>query len=170
MWRSGDQSAREVELDLEVSSWIEGRGVRHTDWVVRLRDAWIPIQDLPEIDATRAEHEVAANEIDPLRVLPPGCQYRITYHLRLPIGTALRRRVSSPRPDVRRREPPPKTLNAAVHDVLAAFPPPKPPLKTTLTDFRIAGPDRLLTEAEWNEERARSIQRVELGRAALTTD
>src|SRR6516225_4908092 len=139
-----------VEVDLEVSSWVEGRGVRHTNWAVRLNDAWVPVAELRDIAATLANPEVALDEeVDELCVLPPGCQYRKTYHPVLPIGTQVAKRVSTPRMDARASATRPATAGEATRQVIAAFPPLKPPLKTTVTEFRVGHRGRLVSEAEW---------------------
>lgn len=65
--------AGRVEVNLEVSSWIEGRGVKHTDWSVRVNDSWVPIKELRNVGATMADPEFSFDgEVDEQRVIPPG--------------------------------------------------------------------------------------------------
>src|SRR5689334_4427053 len=86
-----------VEVRLETSSWVEGRGVRHTDWSVRVGDAWVRIRELRDVVRAIADPDVSFDEdVDELLVLPRGCQYRITHLLRVAVGTQLRKRISAP--------------------------------------------------------------------------
>lgn len=149
------ESRAAVEVDLEVSSWVEGRGVRHTNWSVRLNDAWIPVAELKGVAATVADSEVSFHdEVDELLVLPPGCQYRKTYHPCLPIGTRLLKRVSVPRDADRSGRCVPTSTADAMHRVMTAFPPLKRPLKTTVTEWRAGDHGRLIPEHEWQKHHA----------------
>jgi hypothetical protein len=144
-----------VEVDLEVSSWVEGRGVRHSNWSVRLKDAWIPIAELRDVAATVTDPEVTFHdEVDERVVLPPGCQYRKTYHPWLPIGTRVLKRVSVPRDANRTAAHGPTPTAATLQQVLAAFPAIKQPLKTTVTELRVDRNGRLVSELEWQARHA----------------
>jgi hypothetical protein len=139
-----------VTIHLENSSWVEGRGVRHVEWSVLLNDAWTPVRELRGVAATLADPEIwFDDDVDDLLVLPPGCQYRITYHLRVPVGTRLRKRTSTPRHPRSRRGEPPATLEGAVRHLVGAFPPMKPPLRTTTTECRVIGNNRFVSEERW---------------------
>src|SRR5689334_14089042 len=141
---------RQVEVDLEVSSWIEGLGVRHTNWSVRLNDAWVPVTELRGVAATVADPEISFHdEVDELLVLPPGCQYRKTYQPWLPVGTRVLKRVSVPRPAGRKSAHAPASTADTLRSVLGAFPPLKRPLKTTVTEWRVGDHGRLIPEHEW---------------------
>ncbi|HEX4338069.1 MAG TPA: hypothetical protein VH062_19300 [Polyangiaceae bacterium] len=150
---------RLFEVNLESASWVEGRGVRHTDWNVRVNDTWVPIRNLRNVGATLSDPRFAFDEeTDELKVLPAGCQYRVTYHPRLAHGTRLQKRVSTPR-DARARAPRPEPLTAdeALRNLLSAFPSVKIPLHTTVVEYRVVGKHKLVTEDAWQraEERRR---------------
>ncbi|HEV8549466.1 MAG TPA: hypothetical protein VGQ57_10565 [Polyangiaceae bacterium] len=156
----------QVEVDLEVSSWLEGRGVRHTNWSVRLNDAWVPITELRGVTSTMTDADVSFHdEVDELVVLPPGCQYRKTYHPWLPLGTRVLRRVSVPRGDDRSVSQVPTSTADTMRRVLAAFPPLKRPLKTTITELRVGAHGRLIPEHEWQERLANVPRRRALARS-----
>jgi hypothetical protein len=144
---------RHVELELENSSYIEGRGVRHTHWDVRINDAWIPVDELRGVEFIRADPDTwFSPDTDARKVLPSGCQYRITFYPRLPIGTRVRRRISVPLGDPPRPKAPAREKPVGMHEALAqmlrAYPPPKPPLKTNFTQFIVCGEHKLKTDAE----------------------
>jgi hypothetical protein len=151
--------ASRVQVNLEVSSWIEGRGVRHTNWSVRVNDAWIPIAELRDVGRTATDPELSFydDDVDESRVLPPGCQYRITYHPRLPVGTQIQKRVSVPlvQPPVDKRGP--EDANAAFARLLAMGSSPKLPLKTTFTDLRVTARG-LVSEERWQRRQQRLDQ------------
>jgi hypothetical protein len=185
MSASEEPSVRKFQINLENSSWIEGRGVRHSEWSVRVNDAWIPVRDLRDVGSTMADPHFAFEEDDEFRVLPAGCQYRITFHPCLPIGTQLLKRVSVPRELPRRAaRAEPVTQEDALRAVLAAFPPLKTPLQTTLTEYRVVGHNKYVTEATWqraglNEtqrrkapvrDRAVSVQEMEAFRDRLSSE
>ena len=138
------------EVDLEVSSWVEGRGVRHTNWSVRVNAAWVPIAKLRGVAATMTAPTVsfADGDVEELRVLPRGCQSRITYHPLLPDGTELLRRISVPCSDeeIRRRS---KSMAGSR----------RLPLDVTTTAFRVVGPNRIVTEERWQLARQRGERR-----------
>lgn len=162
---SKGDAARSVEVDLEVSSWIEGRGVRHTNWAVRLNAAWVPVAELAGVVATIADPDIElSDEVDEFLVLPPGCQYRKTYHPRLPVGTRVLRRVSAPRVERRTSTAAPATASEALSRLTKSFPPPKQPLKTTVTELRVAGHGKLVSELEWQERSAEARSRKPLVR------
>lgn len=145
-----------VQVDLEVSSWIEGRGVRHTHYDVRVNDAWIPIEELRDVGKTATDPELSFydDEADELRVLPPGCQYRITFHPRLPVGTQVRRRVSIPLVQPPRHTGAPETTEAAFGRLMAAGYGSKLPKKVVFTDFRVTIRG-LVTEEAWQRRQQR---------------
>ncbi len=139
-----------VEVALEVSSWIEGRGVRHTNWSVRVNDAWIPIGELRDVVRTMTDPDLSFDdEVDERRVLPPGCQYRITYHPRLAVGARVQRRVSVPLVQPSHHKAAPETIEGAFQRFMAAGFGQKLPLKTTFTDFRVTVRGRFVTEETW---------------------
>jgi hypothetical protein len=143
-------SAERASVELEVSSWIHGRGVRHTNWSVGVNDAMVQVGELRGVERTATDPELSFHddEVNELRVLPPGCQYRITYHLRLPIGTRVQRRISTPLVQPPQHKRAPETLEAAFQRLAAAGYGPKLPLKTTFTEFRVARRG-LVTEEQW---------------------
>ncbi len=142
--------ASRVQVDLEVSSWVEGRGVRHTNWSVRVNDAWIPIAELRDVGRTATDPELSFDddEVEELRVLPPGCQYRITYHPRLAVGTRVQKRVSVPLAQPPSHQHAPVDADAAFARLLAMGSGPKLPLKTTFTELRVT-PRGLISEDLW---------------------
>ncbi len=149
-----------VEVNLEVSSWIEGRGVKHTSWSVRVNDSWVPIKELRNVGTTMADPDFSFDdEVEELRVIPPGCQYRTTYHPRLAIGTCVQRRISVPLelPAGKRTA---ETVEEAFRQLMAAGYGPKLPLKTTFTDFRVTARG-LITEERWQSQQQRSKTRVQ---------
>jgi hypothetical protein len=152
--------ARWVEVDLEVSSWLEGRGVRHTDWSVRVNDSWVQIKELRSVARTMAEPTLSFDdEVDELRVIPPGCQYRITFHVRLPVGSRVQRRISVPLVLPSPGKGAPETVEAAFQQLMAAGFAPKLPLKTTFTDFRVVERG-LIAEQRWQARQRRQVSRV----------
>jgi len=156
--RAQMSSAARVSLDLEVSSWIEGRGVRHTNWSVGVNDALIPVGELREVERTATDPELSFHDddVDELRVLPPGCQYRITYHLQLPVGTRVQRRTSTPLVQPANHKRAPETAEGAFQ-LMAATYGRKLPLKTTFTDFRVV-PRGLVTEEQWQRRQQQAAR------------
>lgn len=145
-----------VEVNLEVSSWIEGRGVKHTDWSVRVNDAWVPIKELRNVGATMADPDFSFDdEVDELRVIPPGCQYRTTYHPRLAVGTRVQRRISFPLVLSADRKRVAETAEDAFRQLMAAGYATKLPLKTIFTDYRVTARG-LLTEQRYQRSSARA--------------
>jgi hypothetical protein len=154
-------AASQVEVDLEVSSWIEGRGVRHVDWSVRVNDSWVPIKELRNVGRTMAEPDFSFDDdVDERRVIPPGCQYRTTYHPRLAVGTRVQRRVSVPLVLPSAAERAPESVEAAFRQLLAAGYAPKLPLKTTFTDYRVTVRG-LVLEERWQRQQRRSATSVQ---------
>ena len=148
-----------VEVNLEVSSWIEGRGVKHTDWSVRVNDSWVPIKELRNVGATMADPDFSFDdEVDELRVIPPGCQYRTTYHPRLAVGTRVQRRISVPLvlPEGKRAA---ETHEEAFRQLMAAGSATKLPLKTIFTDYRVTARG-LVTEERWQRSSRRDRAKV----------
>jgi hypothetical protein len=145
-----------VQVDLEVSSWIEGRGVRHTHWTVGVNDAMVEIEDLRDVGRTATDPELSFydDEVDEMRVLPPGCQYRITYHPRLPVGTRVQKRISTPLAQPPNKKQGAETVESAFQRFMAAGYGRKLPLKTVFTDFRVA-PRGLVTEEAWQRSQQR---------------
>src|SRR5688500_12565909 len=94
------------------------------------------------------------DEVDELRVIPPGCQYRRTYHPKLPVGTSVQRRISVPLVLPSPEERPPETIEAAFGKLMAAGFGPKLPLKTTFTDYRVTERG-LVSEARWQRRQQR---------------
>jgi hypothetical protein len=140
MLGAGPTQPTRVEVELENSSYIEGRGVRHTHWDVQVNDAWVPIDELRGIPQVEADPELwLAPDVDQRRVIPPGCQYRITYVPRLPLGTKVRKRVSKPRDDAR-HDSSAATLKAALG---GASLPRKLPLAVKITEYRVTGVNAL---------------------------
>lgn len=150
-------SAARVQIDLEVSSWIEGRGVRHTNWSVGVNDALVPVSELRDVERTATDPELSFHDDDlnELHVLPPGCQYRITYHLRLPVGTRVQRRISTPLTQPPHHKRAPETVEGAFQRFMAAGYGPKLPLKTTFTEFRVTHRG-LVTEDTWQRRQQRA--------------
>lgn len=149
-----------TQVDLEVSSWIEGRGVRHVDWSVRVNDSWVPIKELRNVGRTMAEPDFSFDdEVEEQRVIPPGCQYRTTYHPRLAVGTRVQRRVSVPLvlPSPTQRAP--ESAALAFQRLMAAGYAPKLPLKTTFTEYRVTLRG-LVTEERWQRQQQRLAGRV----------
>jgi hypothetical protein len=148
-------AVRQIEVDLEVSSWIEGRGVRHVDWSVRVNDSWVPIKELRDVGRTMAEPDFSFDDdVEEQRVIPPGCQYRTTYHPRLLVGTRVQRRVSVPLilPSPTSRAP--ESAEAAFQRLMAAGYAPKLPLKTTFMEYRVTARG-LVTEEQWQRQQRR---------------
>src|SRR5688572_13625523 len=158
-----------IEVNLEVSSWIEGRGVKHTDWSVRVNDSWVPIRELRNVGATMADPDFSFDdEVDELRVIPPGCQYRTTYHPRLAIGTRVQRRISVPLvlpADAKRAA---VTVEAAFQQLMAAGYSTKLPLKTIFTDYRVTARG-LVTEERWQRASRRGQAKVPAERTGSDT-
>jgi hypothetical protein len=150
-----------VQVDLDVSSWIEGRGVRHTHYDVRVNDAWIPIEELRDVGRTATDPELSFydDEADEMRVLPPGCQYRITYHPRLPVGTQVRRRISTPLEKSPQHRGAPETMEAAFGRFMAAGYGWKSPKKVAFVDFRVTVRG-LVREESWQRRQQRSDVRA----------
>jgi hypothetical protein len=145
-----------VEVNLEVSSWIEGRGVKHTDWSVRVNDSWVPIKELRNVGATMADPDFSFDdEVDELRVIPPGCQYRTTYHPRLAVGTRVQRRISVPLVLPAAGKHAAETAEEAFRQLMAAGYATKLPLKTTFTDYRVTARG-LVTEERWRRQQQRA--------------
>jgi hypothetical protein len=137
------------QVDLEVSSWIEGRGVRHTNWSVRVNDAWVPVAKLRGVAATMPEPTASfADDAEELRVLPRGCQSRITYHPLLPGSTQLLRRVSVPYND--------EEIQRRSRSMAGSW---RLPLAVTTTVFRVVGPNRIVREERWQLRRQREEHR-----------
>ena len=88
-------------------------------------------------------------------VLPPGCQYRITYHPRLPVGTQVRRRISTPLVKPPRHKGDPETIEAAFGRLLAAGSGWQSPKKVAFADFRVTVRG-LVTEEAWQRRQQRS--------------
>ena len=153
-----EATPRLFDVNLETASWVEGRGVRHTDWSVRVNDTWVPIRELGGVGATMADPQFSmVDDVDELVVLPAGCQYRKTYHPRLAYGTRLQKRVSVPREPPRRASAPgPLSEDEALRNLVAAFPSVKTPLHTTLMEYRVIGPQRLITEELWQRGQERN--------------
>lgn len=153
--------ASRVQVDLEVSSWVEGRGVRHTNWSVRVNDAWIPIAELRDVGRTATDPELSFydDQVEDLRVLPPGCQYRITYHPRLAVGTRVQKRVSVPLAQPASRLRAPLDADAAFARLLAMGAGPKLPLKTTFTELRVT-PRGLISEELWQRRQQRAERKA----------
>ena len=144
-----------VEVNLEVSSWIEGRGVKHTDWSVRVNDSWVPIKELRHVGATMADPDFSFDDdVDDLRVIPPGCQYRTTYHPRLAVGTRVQRRISVPLVLPAEGKRVALTPEEAFRQLMAAGCATKLPLKTIFTDYRVTARG-LVTEERWQRSRRR---------------
>jgi hypothetical protein len=150
----------QIEVDLEVSSWIEGRGVRHVDWSVRVNDSWVAIKELRHVGRTMAEPDFSFDdEVEEQRVIPPGCQYRTTYHPRLAVGTRVQRRVSVPLVLPSSTQRAPESDEAAFRRLMAAGYAPKLPLKTTFTEYRVTSRG-LVTEERWQRQQRRLAGRV----------
>ena len=151
-----------VLVELEVSSWIHGRGVRHTDYSVRVNDAWIPISELRDVARVVADPDYSFDdEVDESLVIPPGCQYRITYRPRLLVGTRVQRRISVP------REPSsgPECIPAAAEEEFQRFLRvglgPKLALHTVFTELRVTRRGQLVTEEQWQRGRSRRLPAVQ---------
>lgn len=150
-----------AQIDLEVSSWIEGRGVRHTNFSVGVNDALVPVGELREVERTATDPELSFHDddVNELCILPPGCQYRITYHLRLPVGTRVQRRISRPLVQPPQHKAAPETAEAAFQRLMAAGYAPKLPLKTIFTEFRVTARG-LITEQQWQRRQREAEQQV----------
>ena len=152
--KRGNHPATVVEL--ENSSWVVERGVRHTEWFVKLGDAWTHLADVPAAASSRAEDDPEDGVVEPegRQVLPPGCQYLIRFRLVLPHGTPVRRRVSMPRDGRRARRASAGAVGTDLkRDILSFFRYTKPPLAVVETEFRVVRAG-LVTLQRW--ERARS--------------
>jgi hypothetical protein len=127
-------------IEFENSTWVVERGVRHTEWFVKLNDAWVRVADVPGAEACLGSSgdETDSDGFSDVR-LPPGCQYLRRFRLVLPLGTPIRRRVSKPR-SVRRAAAPGSQAVAAdlKRDVLTYFRFAKPPLAVSETEFLVA--------------------------------
>lgn len=160
MWKS-EVPARtpvRVQVEFEVSSWIHGRGVRHTDYSVRVNDAWIPINELRDVVRVVADPDYSFDdEVEESLVIPPGCQYRITYRPRLVVGTRVQRRISVPREPSSRDKRVPTTAEEAFQQLMRVGLGPKLALTTTFTDLRVTRRGQLVTEEQW--QRCQSRQR-----------
>lgn len=160
-----------VEVNLEVSSWIEGRGVKHTDWAVRVNDSWVPIKELRNVGATMADPDFSFDdEVDELRVIPPGCQYRTTYHPRLAVGTRVQRRVSVPLVLPASGKPVAETPEEAFRQLMAAGSATKLPLKTTFTDYRVTARGLVTEERCQRRQQRSSGQRTTPAQADRASD
>jgi hypothetical protein len=149
-----DDGPPRYRVSLEDSSWIEGRGVRHTKWLVKVNDSWVKLRDLRDVASTMAEPTASYDEedVDELKVLPAGCQYRITYHPRLLYGAELKRCVSVPQDEAPSRDVPPKSIM----DSFGRF---KARLRVIVTEYRVTGEQRLVTEDRWQRARKEPEQR-----------
>lgn len=148
-------------LELENSSWVVARGVCHTEWFVRVGEAWTRIADVPGASATVADDhaESGAGDTDGFVNRPAGCQYICRYRLTLPIGTAVRRRVSKPR-EARRTSRGAETVSAGLRrDILTYFRFMKPPVGVVETNFRLTRAG-LVSEAQWENAAARRANRA----------
>jgi len=127
-------------VEFENSSWVVERGVRHTEWFVKLADGWVRVADVPGVEASLGSGDATdeSGDFGDLRV-PPGCQYLCRFRLVLPLGTPIRRRVSKPR-SVRRSASPRSGIVGTdlKRDVLAYFRFMKPPLSVSETLFLVA--------------------------------
>lgn len=145
-------------VEFENSSWVVERGVRHTEWFVKLADKWVRVADVQGIDADPAIVGTAG-EIDD-EYIPPGCQYLRRFRVVLPLGTPVHRRVSSPRST--RRSSAPSTSKAVgadlKRDILSYFRYAKPPLAVVETHFRVARRG-LVPEERWERAVAGRAQR-----------
>jgi len=147
---------RSIVVEMENSSWIVERGVRHTEWFVQLGGVWIRAAEAPDAATTHAseDSEPGRTESGEMVVMPPGCQYLCRLSLRLPVGTPVRRRVSMPRRSRARSRPAAGPMAPDLRrDILSFFRYPKPPLAVVETEFRVAR--RGLVPAElWERKRA----------------
>jgi hypothetical protein len=134
-------------VEVENSTWVVPRGVRHTEWFVKLADGWVRVADVPGVEASLGSDGAGSDSHDFGDVhLPAGCQFLCRFRLSVPLGTAVRRRVSKPR-GVRR----PAARSEAVgtdlkRDVLAYFRFAKPPLSVTETRFVVGRRGLVLDE------------------------
>lgn len=146
-----------VSVELENSSWVAPRGVRHTEWFVKVGDGWTRLTELPEVLVTLAEEDPEDGSApEGFVTRPPGCQYLCRFRVVLPVGTALRRRVSMPR-DARRTRRARGTAPVGFdlrRDILSHFRYAKPPLSVLETHFRV-GRRGLVAETEWERAIAR---------------
>ena len=125
-------------VELENSTWVVERGVRHTEWFVKIGAVWARAADMPEAVALDTRDDAVDPSLE-LAERPPGCQYLCRVRLTLPIGTELKRRVSSPR-SVRRRKGrggAPVGTRDLRRDILSFFRYVKPPLTVKEMDFRV---------------------------------
>jgi hypothetical protein len=139
--------ATTATVELENSTWVVERGVRHTEWFVKLADAWVRAADVPGVEASLRSDQ-SASDVDHFADLnlPPGCQYLCRFRMIVPLGTPVRRRVSKPR-NVRRAAARSEVVGADLkRDVLAYFRFAKPPLSVTETRFLVARGGRLVLD------------------------
>jgi hypothetical protein len=141
-------------VELENSSWVVPRGVCHTEWFIRLGDVWTRIADVPSASAIVAGDESGQSDADGFVIRRPGCQYLCRYRLLLPVGTAVRRRVSRPR-DARPPSRSTETVSVDLRrDILTYFRFTKPPLRVVETNFRVTR-GGLVSDAQWERVAAR---------------
>jgi hypothetical protein len=163
MWRSKASAPVHAQVELEVSSWIHGRGVRHTDYSV-----WIPINELRGVVRVVADPDYSFDdEVEESFVIPPGCQYRITYRPRLVVGTRVQRRISVPRETQARDRRVPATPEEAFQQLMRVGLGPKLALATTFTDLRVTKRGQLVTEEEWQRRLSRRHGAPPAGRREL---
>jgi hypothetical protein len=127
-------------VELENSTWVVERGVRHTEWFVKLADSWARVADVAGVETSLGSSDDVTVTDDFGDVhLPPGCQYICRFRVVLPLGTPLRRRVSRPR-SARRAAPSGSDAVGAdlKRDILGYFRYAKPPLAVTETHFLVA--------------------------------
>ncbi len=161
-------SPRTVTLRLEDSSSNQGRAVRTQAWSLRVGDTWLPLRDWAGSQALLARHGISIDE-DEFEERPPGCRFLRAYVLTVPIGTAVLCHASVPRPARARGPMAPLGGQPAAGDVarwvVANFPPAQTPLVARDTEYRVTRSGRLVTEAFWQEGRARAASRKPLPRA-----
>jgi hypothetical protein len=127
-------------VELENSSWVVERGVRHTEWFVKLGDDWARVADVAGTEATAGSSDGAKDKDDFGDVhLPPGCQYLHRFRVVLPLGTPIRRRVSKPRSARLASRSGSEAVGVDLkRDILGYFRFAKPPLSVTETCFLVA--------------------------------
>ena len=144
-------------VELENSSWVVARGVRHTEWFVKLADGWVRIADVPGAEGfgtPDARNE--SNQFGDVH-LPPGCQYLCRFRVVLPLGTPIRRHVSRPRGVRRAGASRSETVGTDLkRDVLSYFRFAKPPLAVAETLFLVARRGLVLAERAERRVAARS--------------
>lgn len=126
-----------VAVEFENSTWVVERGVRHTEWFVKLGDGWKRVADVAGAETNLGACDVTTDSDVVGDVhLPPGCQYLNRYRLVVPLGTLVRRRVSRPRTTRRTPSSRSETVGTDLkRDVLAYFRFAKPPLAVMETHF-----------------------------------